>query len=125
MAGATCIFGCAGAEDSIEHYSCCWRVASFARRRLGLRAAAAAPHAAQLAEFLLVGTSAARRQPVELTLGALRTAAVYKVHNWWRHAARRTPQMAQEALDQAVVDMVAGHARATRILAEATRPVRR
>ena len=97
MAGATCIFGCAGAEDSIEHYSCCWRVTSFARRRLGLRAAAAAPHAAQLAEFLMVGTSAARRPPAELTLGALRTAAVYKVHTWWRHAARRTPQMAQEA----------------------------
>ena len=122
MAGQTCIFGCQGQEDSIEHYACCPIVAGFAWRRLGLRTVPGASATARLAEFLLLDVDPAQRPPVELTLSALRLAAVYKTHNWWRHASRRTPLMAQQALQQVVVDLVAGHGRATQILDAAVRP---
>ena len=36
IGGTGCIFGCAGVDDSIEHYARCPAVADFARRRLGL-----------------------------------------------------------------------------------------
>ena len=114
MAGATCIFGCAGSEDSIEHYCVCREVAGFARRRLGLSAAASP--AASRADFLILDRPPRQRPLAELTLRALRVAAVYKVHNWRRHAARRTTAMAREALHQVVRDLVSGHSRAIGVL---------
>ena len=48
-----CIFRCAArAEDSIEHYACCPRVAQFARSELGL--AAPAEHRRKLLNFLVL-----------------------------------------------------------------------
>ena len=114
MAGASCIFGCRHTVDSIEHYASCVVVADFAQRRLGLPRAPS-PEAG-LAQFLLLDRVADQRPQKELILRALLTAAVYKVHNWWRHASRRTPRMTRDALHQAVRDLVAGHAVATRTL---------
>ncbi|CAK0879300.1 unnamed protein product [Prorocentrum cordatum] len=119
MAGSSCIFGCRHAMDSIEHYASCDAVADFARRRLGIPRAPS-PEAG-LAQLLLLDRAADQRPQQELTLWALRTAAVYKVHNWWRHATRRTPRMARDALQQAVRDLVSGHAGATRTLDAARR----
>ena len=119
MAGSSCTFGCRHAMDSIEHYASCDAVAEFARRRLGIPRAPS-PEAG-LAQFLLLDRAADQRPRQELTLWALRTAAVYKVHHWWRHATRRTPRMARDALQQAVRDLVAGHAGATRTLDAAGR----
>ena len=116
MAGQGGIFGCQDAEDSIEHYSCCPAVAEFGRSRLGMQAAMVAPPEERLPTFLLVDREPQQWRPSYLILGALRTAAVYKVHNWWRHAVRRSPTMAKQALHQSVRDYVSGHARARRAL---------
>ena len=120
MAGATCIFGCPREADSIEHYASCAGVASFARRRLGLPRAGSPEQG--LADFLLLDRDAEQWSSSELTIRALRTASVYKVHNWWRHAGCRSLAMARDALYQAVKDLVAGHSGAIRVLDSADRP---
>lgn len=84
-----CLFGC-DAPDEIEHYSSCSAVSDFAASYLGLRRAATPP--SHLAEFFSWTTSA----PVGdlLIRKALRTAAVYQVHNLWRHRPALTPAAA-------------------------------
>ena len=72
--------------------------------------------AAARADFLIVDRPPHQHAHADVTLRALRVAAVYKVHNWWRHAARRTAAMAREALHQAVWDLVSGRSRAIGVL---------
>ena len=75
----------------------------------------------QLLDFLLLDQPPGSRTASDLIRRALRAAAVYKAHNFRRCATICTASMAREALLQAVVDLVAGHPQATRVLDAAGR----
>ena len=73
-----------------------------------------------MACFLLLdmGPNSIDADPLLLARKALRTAAVYKVHCMVRHGAIPAGAAAQEALQQAVRELVRGHAAANRALGQ-------
>ena len=93
---ANCCFGCAGAEDSVEHYATCPLVAAVAASQLGLPRPGAP--AAQLASFLLLEPPPSPGTATELRRRALLTASVYLTHCWWRHHPGHIPFACQNAL---------------------------
>ena len=106
-----CIFDCApDAQDSIEHYAFCRRLAALAEQALRLPQPAAGQ---RLADFLGV---------VEATVGdagqivrAVRLAALYRLHCQACHGKLAIGRQACEAFPQACREVVRGCARGERI----------
>lgn len=98
VASCRCMLGCE-APDDIEHYASCRMVSSFAWRRLRLKRAQFPED--RLADFLLLNVPTRRIQDHvdQLRCQAIRTAAVYQLHNLWRHTCMNA-DAAAEALDQ-------------------------
>ena len=92
------MLGC-GTPDDIEHYASCRIVSSFAWRRLRFERAQFPED--RLADFLLLNVPTRRIQDHvdQLRCQAIRTAAVYQLHNLWRHTGMNA-DAAAEALDQ-------------------------
>ena len=113
-----CAFCGPGAQDAIQHYASCPHVWRFAQSRLGIQRPASRGEC--LACFLLLdmGPNSIDADPSLLARKALRTAAVYKVHCMVRHGAIPAGAAAQEALQQAVRELVRGHAAANRALGQ-------
>ena len=108
-----CRLGCGGdAEDSIEHYCLCPRLAEFAWKFMrvpfhGL------DYCARRRQFLLLDS--VLPDPAHLTRCALKVAAMYSVLNLAR-ATGCDGTTACEALPQALRDSVRGHAQAMQIV---------
>ena len=110
-----CIFQCSPtAEDSIEHYACCPRVAEWARRDLGLDQPEGTQ--AKLAGFLLLDPPVTALNDEALAARALRTASVYRTHCFATHGKLVAGTTAQQSLRQSVKELVNGHHRATQLL---------
>ena len=101
---APCVFGCGAGEDSLEHYSCCGRVAAFGRRRLGL---AQPPPAERLSSFLLLSPAFSEHTSHELARRALASYSVYAAANAARHGLTTD---ANEAMAQFAREACAAHA---------------
>ncbi len=100
-----CCFGCAH----------CAHVARFARSHLRLVRHQEPPN--RLADFLLLAHPVNATDPGTLARQALRTAAVYRAHNTWRHRPEVAPHTVRESLPQHLKEMIRGHAAATRLVA--------
>ena len=113
-----CVFGCdVEASDSIEHYANCIHVSNFAWDRFRLPRAQSPPQ--RMAQFMALDLPMARINKPALFVRALRTAAVYRTHCMCTHDAIPTGYAAREALPQAAMELVKGHATATNWLARA------
>ena len=112
---AGCIFGCRpGAEDAIEHYAHCRVVTDLAERNLGLPREATPQ--ARLAAFLLLDTRGQDNLRDETVAGALRTAAVYRVHGLVRHGRVHPGANAQDAWKQSLRELARGSRAAAAVL---------
>ena len=108
-----CIFGCEEEEDSVEHYSCCKQVECWAGMELWCEAYDSA--IVRRRSFLLLGSELISDD--SLIIGALRIAAVYRVHNSVRHSGCRSAQRARNALSQAIKEVAMGSNRCARLVA--------
>ena len=108
-----CCFGCP-LRDPIEHYAHCPHVSNFARTHLRLQRPLTPE--ARMADFLLLDTPPTPPRIQLLTLQALRTAAVYRAHNMWRHCPSATPVAMRQSLSQHLKESVRGHPAATRLV---------
>ena len=105
--------GSDGAEDSIEHYAVCPRIAAVAGPALALpRVLGQGP---ALADFLTLDTPAVNADMDLIVRQAIRLAAVYKVHVLATHGALLPGPAAAEALTQTLREAVRGHRRASGI----------
>ncbi|CAK0843105.1 unnamed protein product [Prorocentrum cordatum] len=95
---AACVFGCAGGEDSIEHYSECRWVAAAAATHFGL--ARPATRHSRLARFVLLEPAWSAAAAGELQRRARLTCSVYLTHCWTRHAGACPPEACRSALRQ-------------------------
>ena len=107
-----CMFGCDD-EDSVEHYSCCKQVERWSVRELRCEACDSA--IVRRRSFLLLGSELISDDA--LIIGALRIAAVYRVHNSVRHSGSRSSLRAISALSQAIKDVAMGSNRCARLIA--------
>ena len=101
--------------DSVEHASICKVLAGFGRDHMRLPGPPD-PGDRRLAFLLLLPRS--QLGDVQLTLGALRLAAAYRVHCLFRRRPERlrTAEAIRGALGQAVKELVQGHRIATQAL---------
>ena len=111
------MMGCDEAEDSIEHYSSCRRIAAVAWSLLRLDRATTP--GLRLETFLGMDSGMA---PEMQARQHIFTAAVYNTHNQWRHSTALqalTSEEMQQALRQSLRYMIDGHAGAVQLVANA------
>ena len=106
------MFGCGGAEDSIEHYSTCRRLHPVAAADLDLPWAATPGE--RLAAFLGLDLRPGSCPQQAVRVG-IRMHATYKVHCLCRHGQVRCGDDAVAALRQACREAVRGHHGAEKI----------
>ena len=112
----SCMFGCPGHADSIEHYATCPMVTDFANRRLNLRRPTAQEE--RLGTFLVLLPYPSREHLDELARRAIMTTTVYLTHCWCKHKGVHGNQ-AVDVMAQQLHEATRGHSGATGIVRHA------
>jgi len=105
-----CVLGCAGAQDSIEHYCCCPAVQDTLRLQLRVSIPSC-----RCLSFWMMNEPASDSDDF-LMCSALITYAGYMATNHYRHAGITTYDVARDALRQHIIQATAGHPRSRSFL---------
>ena len=125
QASGSCIFGCDGGYDGIEHYANCAQFFSLCQRHLQLKPP---PVGARLAWFIGLGFDLhsspdfewppASPQAALLAVRAIATYAIYRTHNACRLTISKGEEACQ-AFPAYVQEAIRGHSKARSLLTQA------
>ena len=100
-----CVFGCQWRNtDSVEHYMVCPCIRRWAEKELGIKDEGSPEERG--ASWLLLDCD--KRSDFELTIRAVRLAAVYRAYNYCRHTLQVKSGEIEGILDQSAKEAVIG-----------------